>query len=383
MTSIVELTDLFITNARQPAASVEILEAAFVRKRVRMPREEETGQIDLSLIHEIIAERCKIPVDEIEQTAQKNRNLFHYLRKEIVGQEKVLRQVADRVLLTKSRLDMRPHRPDGVFLFAGPPGVGKTETARVLARILTGKESGLIYFDASLYSGRQAYDLLVRPRPTDSDSPYGQVPLLEKVRDLAHGVILIDEVEKAHPVIWNYFLRVFEDGRVEDELGMVTDFSRMTIIMTTNLGFSADELQRTMPGFRRRDAATEEQLQADKIKRTIQEFFPAEFLSRIDEILIFRPLRRRDCEQILNLNMQKYAQAIGKRLMLSRKARRLLIKEGFSKESGARELLRVLDRQIGKSILSLRQKMPAEQWQAIRHLHFQVKGNSLKVERFK
>ena len=212
--------------------------------------------------------------------------LLQRLRSRIVGQDAALQVVVDRLALTRMQFDLRPDRPDGVFLLAGASGTGKSSLARALAEFLFGDESRLISLDMSEYAHDWAVSRLIGPQPgyVGSDKPDGW--LTTRVRRQPESLILLDEIEKSHPTVWSTFLQVFNDGRLTDGQGKEADFSHTVIVMTSNLG-SENFRHRRPIGFRVDDTvadATELTLAA------VKEAMPPEFINRLDAIVMFSPL---------------------------------------------------------------------------------------------
>jgi ATP-dependent Clp protease ATP-binding subunit ClpA len=209
------------------------------------------------------------------------------LRERIVGQDAALEIIVNRLALTRMQFDLRPSRPDGVFLLAGPSGTGKSALAEALADLLFGGEGHLISLDMSEYSHDWAVSRLIGPQPgyVGSDKPEGW--LTTRVRRQPESLILLDEIEKSHPTVWNTFLQVFNDGRLTDGQGVAADFSRTVIMMTSNLG--SESFRRKRPiGFHVDDDFVTEQ--SDRTLAAVKESMPPEFINRLDAIVVFSPL---------------------------------------------------------------------------------------------
>lgn len=213
--------------------------------------------------------------------------LLRQLQSRIVGQDEALETIVDRLALTRMQFDLRPNRPDGVFLVAGPSGTGKSALARALAEHLFGSEAQLISLDMSEYAHDWAVSRLIGPQPgyVGSDKPEGW--LTTRVRRQPASLILLDEIEKSHPTVWNTFLQVFNDGRLTDGQGREADFSQAVIVMTSNLG-SENFRRRHRIGFHTDDIATADL--ADLTLDAVKQAMPPEFINRLDAVVVFNPL---------------------------------------------------------------------------------------------
>jgi len=212
--------------------------------------------------------------------------LLGQLRTRIVGQDAALEIIVDRLALTRMQFDLRPNRPDGVFLLAGASGTGKSALARALAEFLFGDESRLISLDMSEYAHDWAVSRLIGPQPgyVGSDKPEGW--LTTRVRRQPESLILLDEIEKSHPTVWNTFLQVFNDGRLTDGQGKEADFSRTVVVMTSNLG--SENFRRKHPiGFQVNDTVADA---AELTLDAVKDAMPPEFINRLDAIVMFNPL---------------------------------------------------------------------------------------------
>jgi ATP-dependent Clp protease ATP-binding subunit ClpC len=263
----------------------------------------------------------------------------------VIGQDAAVVALSDAIRRSRSGLK-DPKRPIGSFIFLGASGVGKTELAKALAEFMFDDEEALVRIDMSEYREQHTVSRLFGAPPGYVGYEEGG-QLTEVVRRRPYRVVLFDEIEKAHPDVWNALLQVLEDGRLTDGQGRTVDFRNTVIIMTSNLGTE----------FVRRGGAlgfvqtTDEQAVADhqKIERAMRETFRPEFLNRIDEIIIFAPLTQADVERIVDLQMNGIAERLresGIGVHLTEPARRWLAEKGYDPQFGARPLKRAIQRYI-------------------------------------
>ena len=213
--------------------------------------------------------------------------LLRQLKARIVGQDEALETIVSRLALTRMQFDLRPKRPDGVFLLAGPSGTGKSALAHALAECLFGGEGHFVRLDMSEYAHDWAVSRLIGPQPgyVGSDKPEGW--LTTRVRQQPDSLILLDEIEKSHATVWNTFLQIFDDGRLTDGQGKEADFSRSVIVMTSNLG--SESFRRKRPiGFRSDDEVAD--LQSERTQDAVKEAMPPELVNRLDAVIVFDAL---------------------------------------------------------------------------------------------
>jgi len=313
---------------------------------------ERTGLDDIVTeddIAQVVASWTGIPVSSLLETeAQKLLRMEEELHKRIVGQEEAIAAVADAIRRARSGLK-DPRRPIGSFIFIGPSGVGKTELAKALAEFLFDDEDALFRLDMSEYRERHTVSRLMGAPPGYVGYEEGG-QLTEAVRRRPYRVILFDEIEKAHPEVFNTLLQILDDGRLTDGQGHIVDFRNTVLIMTSNIGTEYAKEGGTL-GFLKREegSSAEERERRRVIEQGLKKTFRPEFLNRIDEVIIFHTLTKEHMKQIVDLQMREIAERLAEQnlhIELSDEAREWLAEEGYDPQFGARPLRRTLLRYV-------------------------------------
>lgn len=318
------------------AKQLSVLEAelADLQKDTKMLKEE----VDDEDIAEVVSKWTGIPVSKlVEGEMQKLLKMEDVLRQRVVGQDEAIRTISDAIRRSRSGLS-DPHRPVGSFLFLGPTGVGKTELARSLANFLFDDERNMVRIDMSEYQEKHTVARLIGAPPGYVGYEEGG-QLTEAVRRKPYSVVLLDEVEKANPEVFNVLLQVLDDGRLTDGQGRTVDFRNTVIIMTSNLG---SHEYGDMP-------FTTDQQTKDRIMDIVRAFFRPEFLNRIDDIIIFNPLTANEIKQIVSIQLRLLEQRLSDRqikLSITESAKDQLAAIGYDPTYGARPLKRAIQNYI-------------------------------------
>ncbi|MSX55795.1 MAG: AAA domain-containing protein, partial [Actinobacteria bacterium] len=303
-------------------------------------------EVDEEAIAEVLSLWTGIPVYKLtEEETAKLLNMEGQLHKRMIGQENAIRAVSQSVRRTRAGLK-DPKRPSGSFIFLGPTGVGKTELAKTLAEFLFGDEQSLISLDMSEYQEKHTVSRLVGSPPGYVGYEEGG-QLTEAVRRKPFSVVLFDEIEKAHPDVFNTLLQILEEGRLTDSQGRTVDFRNTVLIMTSNLGSS--DLRKANVGFTKADAAMSYERMKDKVTEALKGHFRPEFLNRVDEIIVFHELARDEVMQMVDLMTKRLTGQLegqGLGIELTQPAKELLAEKGYDPQLGARPLRRAIQRMI-------------------------------------
>src|SRR5579864_3747469 len=358
----VHLSVQYLPNLRLPDKACSVLDEACSQARVFLAEDEVAKESDAiedvdddkfveqaviipSMIAEVISHRTGIPVlAPGREERDRLLNLEALLKRRVIGQDEAISRVAQAIQVARAGLKPR-NRPSGVFLFLGPTGVGKTELARALGAEVFGSDEHLIRVDMSEYMEKHAVSRMIGAPP--GYVGYDQEgQLTGKLRRRPHCVVLLDEVEKAHPEVFDLFLQVFDAGRLTDSQGHTVDAQHAIWIMTSNVG--TDMLGRgAIAGFRSSIKGTEQEVQRERLLERLRETFRPEFLNRIDDIVIFHPLDKTQIRAITHLQINELAVRLreqGLILEADESAIDLLCKEGFNQTQGARPLRRAIER---------------------------------------
>ncbi len=330
------------------------LEESFNESRAHWESEMKLDDVvDAEDIADVIHQWTGIPLTQLmESESQKLLQMESRLSEKIIGQEEAIAAISDAIRRARSGLK-NPDRPIGSFIFIGPSGVGKTELAKVLAEFLFDDEEALVRIDMSEYREQHTVSRLFGAPPGYVGFEEGG-QLTEAVRRRPYRVVLFDEIEKAHPEVWNALLQILDDGRLTDGQGRVVDFRNTVLIMTSNLGTEFVRKGGTL-GFIDKSGDDDEKAAHDKIQNALKEAFRPEFLNRIDEIIIFSPLSKENLRSIVGLQVKELGERMaefGLTLEMDESAVNWLADESFDASFGARPIVRALQKFVESPLAS-------------------------------
>ncbi len=308
---------------------------------------EEVGEEDIA---QVVSQWTGIPITRlIEGEAKKLEKMEDILRGRIIGQDKAIMAISNAIRRGRAGI-AEEGRPMGVFLFLGPTGVGKTETARALASFLFNSEKSLIKIDMSEYMEKYSVSKMIGSAPGYIGYEEGG-QLTEKIRRRPYSIVLLDEIEKAHPEVFNILLQIFEDGQLTDAKGRMVSFKNTIIIMTSNVGseYISEAHPLGFEGNSKQNSSQRENMES-KVNQSLKDFFRPEFLNRVDEIIIFNYLSKGKIRKIVDLELEKVRERLRKtkdiKIDFFEAVKEYLTKEGFDPNLGARPLRRVIQKMI-------------------------------------
>jgi ATP-dependent Clp protease ATP-binding subunit ClpC len=319
-----------------------------MQKQWRERAREVDGIVDEEVIGEVVSKMTGVPLTKLEKAeTERLLKLEDELHKRVVSQNDAVKAVAKAIRRARSGLK-DPKRPMGSFIFVGPSGVGKTLLSKALAEFMFGDEDALIQIDMSEYMEKHNVSRLIGAPPGYVGYEEGG-QLTEKIRRRPYAVVLLDEIEKAHPDVFNMLLQIMEEGRLTDSFGRQIDFRNGILIMTSNIGADLIKGGGASFGFGKRD----EQANYDQMKtmllKEIERYFRPEFINRLDDVIVFRPLNRGDLEAIVDYELKKVRKRLAERelqLELDEAAKDFLMKKGYNPDFGARPLRRAIEQYV-------------------------------------
>ena len=302
------------------------------------------GVVDEEVIAEVVSKMTGIPLTRLSsEDSLRLTKMEEDLHRRVISQEEAIKAISKAVRRSRSGLK-DPKRPTGCFVFAGPTGVGKTLLAKALAEFMFGDEDALVQIDMSEYMEKHNVSRLIGAPPGYVGYEEGG-QLTEKIRRRPYAVVLLDEIEKAHPDVFNMLLQVMEEGRLTDSFGRNVDFRNTIMIMTTNAGADAIKNESAF-GFQKPDDDASYDSMKARVNDSIEKVFRPEFLNRLDDVIIFRHLTDEDLKQVIDLELAKVRERLldrGLRLDLTDDAKEFLIKKGSNLDYGARPLRRAIE----------------------------------------
>ena len=318
-----------------------------LKKEWQEKSKQTEGLVDADVIAEVVAKMTGIPLTRLSsEDAVRLLQMEDELKKKVISQEEGIKRIAKAVRRSRSGLK-DPKRPTGAFLFAGPTGVGKTLLAKSLAEFLFGDQNSLIQIDMSEYMEKHNVSRLIGAPPGYVGYEEGG-QLTEKIRRRPYAVVLLDEIEKAHPDVFNMLLQIMEEGHLTDSFGRKVDFKNVVLIMTTNAGANVIHSGDTF-GFGKKDEDTSYDRMKQRLMHEIEREFKPEFLGRLDDVVVFRSLTRENLKQIVEIELSKVRERLGEKgleLVLTDDAKEFIISKGGETDYGARPLRRSVENYI-------------------------------------
>jgi ATP-dependent Clp protease ATP-binding subunit ClpC len=308
---------------------------------------ETDGTVDEEVIAEVISKMTGIPLTRMTtEDSKRLMKMEEELHQRVVSQDEAIKSISKAVRRSRSGLK-DPKRPTGCFVFAGPTGVGKTLLAKALAQFMFGDEDALIQIDMSEYMEKHNVSRLIGAPPGYVGYEEGG-QLTEKIRRRPYSVVLLDEIEKAHPDVFNMLLQVMEEGRLTDSFGRHVDFRNSILIMTTNAGAEAIKNEADF-GFRKSDGDSSYESMKERVTERIEKVFRPEFLNRLDDLIVFRHLTKDDLKDVIDIELSKVRNRLadrGLKLILTDDAKEFVIRKGSNLDFGARPLRREIEQRI-------------------------------------
>jgi len=369
-----------------------------MQRQWREKSKEVDGVVDEEVIAEVVSKMTGVPLTRLEkEEAQRLLELENELHKRVVSQDEAIKAISKTIRRARSGLK-DPHRPMGSFLFLGPSGVGKTLLSKALAEFMFGDEDALVQIDMSEYMEKHNVSRLIGAPPGYVGYEEGG-QLTERIRRRPYSVVLLDEVEKAHPDVFNMLLQIMEEGRLTDSFGRHVDFRNVVMIMTSNIG--SDLIKGGGPEFglrSKKQGATEErnyQTIKDTVMKELERYFRPEFIGRLDDVIVFRPLSRINMETIVEYELRKVTKRLtdhGLKIDITEEAKDFLIDKGTNADFGARPLRRAIEQHVedplseeilrgnfkGKDLIKITVKTEDD---GNKHLYFEAVTTAAKDER--
>ena len=349
----VKLTDRYISDRFFPDKAIDAMDEAGAYKRQTTTETDSTPLITEADIAFVVSRMSGVPVQRVAQTeTQQLRQMTTVLQQRVIGQDKAIETIVKAI--QRSRMGLRdPKKPIGTFFLLGPTGVGKTHLAQCLAEEMFGNRDAIIRFDMSEYIEKHTVSLLVGAPPGYVAHEEGG-KLTEAVRRKPYSIVLFDEIEKAHPDIFNVLLQVMDEGRLTDRQGHIVDFKNTIIIMTSNVG--TRQLSEFGSGIGFDTGEIDDKLSERTLTKALNRTFPPEFVNRLDNIVVFNPLNRESLAQILSLELYPLKlrlEVMGYELEVTEETKEKLLKESLNRKFGARPLKRAIQTWIKDPITDL------------------------------
>ena len=352
----VELTGRYVTGRCFPDKAIDALDEAGSRAHLQRDAATATVEIGEGLVRRVVSDMTGIPAERVsEDEASRLRSLRDHLARRVVGQQEAVERIARTIRRSRAGLQDE-NRPIGVFLFVGPTGVGKTLLAKEVSKWLFDEHRGLIRIDMSEYAEKHNVARLIGPPP--GYVGYGEGgQLTEAVRRQPYAVVLLDEIEKAHPEVFNTLLQLFDEGRLTDGSGRTVDFRNTILIMTSNVGSREVARKPLRVGYATPSKGAVPDTAPDgEYRRALERVFAPEFLNRIDDIVIFRTLDAGDVVRIIDLELQGLFTRTGRlgyKIKVTEGAKRRLASMGYEARYGVRSLRRTLAEQVEEPLSTL------------------------------
>jgi len=323
-----------------------------VTKDWKEKAKEADGVVDDEIVAEVVSKMTGVPLKKVgEQETSRLLKMEDELHGSVVSQDEAIKAIAKAVRKSRSGLK-DPRRPIGSFIFAGPTGVGKTLLAKALAKFQFGDEGAIIQLDMSEYMEKHNVSRLVGAPPGYIGYEEGG-QLTEKIRRKPYSVVLLDEIEKAHPDVWNMLLQIMEEGRLTDNVGRIVDFKNAILIMTTNVGadtiITPDDLSSVFTKHLERTGEVKYQDMKKRLLEQMGKVFRPEFLNRLDDTIVFRSLTKENLKQIVDMELAKVSKRLKEKqlkLVVTDEAKDFMIEKGSSLEMGARPLRRAVEQHL-------------------------------------